>query len=94
MIAAAEFACDVSGLRTDEARRLVRLIQRIEKLPSLRGIPAERVWRALQRDKKSSGGRIRMVLLPRLGSAEVCDGLDPARIRRFLANFLARGCPH
>ncbi len=94
MIAAAEFACGVSGLRTDEAQRLVHLIQRIEKLPSLRGIPAERVWRALQRDKKSSGGKIRMVLLPQLGSAEVCADLDPARIRRFLANFLARGCPH
>jgi 3-dehydroquinate synthase len=90
MIAAAELSCTLSGLRDGEAQRLVGLIQQIEPLPSLRGISAEDVWRALQRDKKSSGGKIRMVVLPSLGKAEVIADLDPVRIRRFLVDFLAR----
>jgi 3-dehydroquinate synthase len=85
MVAAAQFG----GLEGREARRLLGLIHRIGKLPSLGGISAGQVWSALQRDKKSASGKIRMVLLQRLGQAAVVDAVDPARLKGFLTSFLA-----
>lgn len=81
-------AAQLGGLKPAEKEQLRSLIFRIEHLPSLRGISPKRVWDALQRDKKSHGGKIRMVFLPRLGSAEVVDDLDPVRVRRFISDFL------
>jgi 3-dehydroquinate synthase len=89
MVAAAKLGCAVAGLPGKEAERLVRLIHRIERLPSLRGITTARVWGALQHDKKSHGGKIRMVVLPRLGRTEIVDNLDPMPLRRFVADFLS-----
>ncbi|MBZ5495112.1 MAG: 3-dehydroquinate synthase [Acidobacteriia bacterium] len=88
MIATAELSAATGGFRAEEAQRLIRLIRRIERLPSLQGISAQRVWAALQRDKKSRGGKIRMILLPQLGRSAVVDNLDPACIRRFITDFL------
>ena len=88
MIAALEFGRELGMLRPAEVERLTRLIYRVEKLPSLRGIRAQDVWRALKRDKKFRAGSIRMVLLPRLGETEIISGVDPAALRRFLKEFL------
>ncbi len=91
MIAAAELASAAGKLHAAEAQRLAGLIHRVGALPSLRGISPAKVWRALERDKKSLGGRIRMVLLPGLGRAEVVDDLDAAHLRRFVDKFLESG---
>jgi len=90
MIAAAGLAKAVSGLSSQEQQRLVSLIHRIERLPGLRRISSARVWHALQRDKKSQGGRIRMILLPAIGRTEIVDGLNPAQLRRFIFEFLKK----
>jgi 3-dehydroquinate synthase len=91
MIAAAHLSAAWTGLSSGEQGRLVRLIQRIEMLPPLRGISRDHVWTAIQRDKKSDGGRLRMVLLSKLGRAEIVDDFDPIVLRRFLATFLQWG---
>ncbi len=88
MVAAAGLGCAVAGFSPQEEERLVRLIHRIERLPTLRGISCARVWEALRRDKKSHGGRIRMILLPRIGRTEIVDNLDPSQLRYFIADFL------
>jgi 3-dehydroquinate synthase len=88
MIAAAKLSRVVGKLSTAETLRLVNLIRRVGTLPSLKGAEEDFLWRALQRDKKSVDGRLRLVLLPRLGHTEVADGLDPAVFRRFLGGFL------
>lgn len=90
MVAAVEFGREMDMLTPAEADRLVRLIHRIEKLPSLRGISAPSVWNALRRDKKIRAGEIRMVLLTRLGQAVVCDHIDPLHLRQFLGRFLSQ----
>jgi 3-dehydroquinate synthase len=90
MIAAAELSESLGELEAKEARRLVQLIQRIETLPPLRGISAEAVWQALQQDKKAIDGRIRWVLLQRLGQAQLVANLDPEHLRRFVAAFVKR----
>jgi len=88
MIAAAELSVSLGKMKAEEARRFAQLIQRIEALPSLRGISAEGVWRALRHDKKSVGGTIRMVLLQSLGHAQLVTDLDPGHLRRFVTSFL------
>ena len=74
-----------------ESVRLVQLIERVEPLPSMRDIRFEKVWAALERDKKFRGGMFRMVLLPRLGEAAIRSDIDPQRLRHFLKRFLQRG---
>lgn len=91
MIAAADLAAHSGILRTSQAQRLSDLIHRVGTIPSLRGISPARVWRALERDKKSLGGHVRMVVLPGLGRAEVIDNLDVTHLRRFISNFMGRG---
>jgi len=88
MMAAGELGCAMGRMRIEEAQWLMRLIHRIESLPPLRGISAARVWNVLQRDKKFHGGKIRMVLLRRLGQPEIVDDFDPSRLRRLIADFL------
>jgi 3-dehydroquinate synthase len=94
MVAAAGLGCAVAGFSRQEEQRLVRLIHRIERLPTLRGISCARVWEALRRDKKSHGERIRMILLPRIGRTEMVDHLDPSQLRHFIADFLKTADKH
>jgi 3-dehydroquinate synthase len=88
MIAAAELSSAMGMLPKEEALRLVALIRCIEKLPSLRGISAASLWRALQHDKKARDGRLRIVLLRRLGKAQIVDHVDPELLRRFVGRFV------
>jgi 3-dehydroquinate synthase len=94
MVAAARLGCAVAGLSPQDEERLVRLIHRIERLPALRGISCARVWDALRRDKKSHGGRIRMILLPGIGRTKLVDSLDPSHLRHFIADFLKTADHH
>jgi 3-dehydroquinate synthetase len=55
----------------------------------LKGICVGDLWKALIHDKKFRSGDIRMILLPRLGDAEIRTGIDPFRLRQFLKRFLA-----
>ena len=91
MIAAVGFGRELGHLRPGEARRLIDLIHRVRPLPSLKGIRLNPLWNALVRDKKFRSGDIRMILLNRIGDAEIRSGMDAATIRRFLRGFLASG---
>ncbi len=91
MIAAAAFSNDQALLTQAEEDRFVTLIRRVEKLPSLRGIRFEEVWRALQRDKKFLAGKMQMVLLRALGRPEITAAVDIGSLKRLLKNLLAGG---
>jgi 3-dehydroquinate synthase len=91
MILASEWAADTGKLAPSEARRLIRIIHRIERLPSIQGISPSIVWQAMRRDKKSLGGRQQLVLLPRLGQAEVVPDPDSVRWRDFVFRFVKQG---
>jgi 3-dehydroquinate synthase len=88
MIAAVEYGRELGLLRPEESSRLIRLIRRVGSLPSLRGISLSSLWNALVLDKKFRSGNIRMILLKRLGSAEIRDGIEPESLRQFLQRFL------
>jgi 3-dehydroquinate synthase len=91
MIAALEYGRELDLLQPEKSARLIRLILRIGRLPSLKGISFGNLWSALMRDKKFSTGDLRMVFLRQLGEAEVRAGIDPYSLQRFLRRFLALG---
>jgi 3-dehydroquinate synthase len=88
MIAAVEYGMELGFMQARESARLVQLIHRAGSLPSLKGISLGSLWNALLLDKKFSAGSIRMILLNRLGGAEVRDGIEPESLRGFLRRFL------
>ena len=88
MMAAVEYGRELGYLRPEEAARLLRIIRSVSPLPTLRGISGTDLWNALVRDKKFGTGDIRLVLLRKLGTAEICPGVDPSSLRRFLKKFL------
>jgi 3-dehydroquinate synthase len=70
MIAATLLSFGMNRMRETEASRIMRLIASVGPLPSLRGIRAAELRRIIAGDKKSRGGRVRWVLLRRVGKAE------------------------
>jgi 3-dehydroquinate synthase len=88
MIAAIGFGRELGMLDPADAGRLVRIIQRVADLPSLKGIGLPALWDTLKRDKKFRAGSIRLVLLPRLGATEIVSGIEPTHLKRFLRAFL------
>ena len=88
MAAAVGFGRELGFLADDEARRLTGLIRRVGPLPALKGIRLRQLWNALARDKKFRSGNIQMILIPRLGEAEIRSGIDPGKLRDFLGRFL------
>jgi 3-dehydroquinate synthase len=91
MIAALAYGRELDLLRPEEAARLVHLIRRVGSLPSIKGITVGKLWGSFLRDKKFRAGDIRMILLRRLGEAEIRTGMDPSQLRKFLKKFLASG---
>jgi 3-dehydroquinate synthase len=88
MIAAVEYGRDLGLLQPRESDRLVQLIRHVGPLPSLKGISLAGLWNGLVLDKKFTSGKIRMILLNKLGIAEVRDGIEPDSLREFLSKFL------
>jgi 3-dehydroquinate synthase len=89
MIAAVGYGRRLGLLQSDEAARLINLIRRVGRLPSIQNIPLARLWSALARDKKFQAGGIRMVFLPKLGVAEIRTEVDSSGLQQFLRDFLA-----
>lgn len=91
MIAALEYGRELGLLQPGESDRLVSLIRKVGPLPSLKGISLVGLWNGLILDKKFASGKIRMIVLDKLGVAEVRDGIEPDSLRGFLRKFLETG---
>ncbi len=94
MIAAAGLSRELGSLKADESERLIHLIHRVGPLPPLKNIRFPKLWQVMFRDKKFRAGKIHMVVLPRIGDAEICRDIDPVILRRFLKRFLDSGGAH
>ncbi|MGH9817055.1 MAG: 3-dehydroquinate synthase, partial [Candidatus Acidiferrales bacterium] len=76
LITAATIAAQRGILDHEAARRIVRLVRGVGRLPSLKGITAEQLWEAMQTDKKARGGRLRFILPRKVGAVEAVDDVD------------------
>jgi 3-dehydroquinate synthase len=70
MLAATLLGAGMNRMREADASRIIRLIASVGPLPPLRGIRAAELRPILAGDKKSRGGHVRWVLVPRVGKAE------------------------
>ena len=86
MALAARFSLALGALDAASCERAIRLIERAGLTTSLPAIPPDKMLDHMGRDKKNEGGKIRLILLKRIGEAYVDGGIGAARIREFLAN--------
>jgi len=72
-------------LDADSAARILGLLARVGPLPGLPRLPAARLLQALRADKKARGGRLRFVLLRRIGRAEVTSAVPESLVTKTVA---------
>jgi 3-dehydroquinate synthase len=91
MLAALGYSMELGLTPREEAVRLASLIDRVEKMPSLKGIELSELWDALIRDKKFRAGDIQLVLVPKLGVTRIRDCIRRQHFKAYLKHFLRRG---
>jgi len=72
-------------LDADSAARILRLLARVGPLPGLPRLPAASLLQVMRADKKSRGGRLRFVLLRRIGRAEVASDVPEILVTKTVA---------
>ncbi|MGH9969309.1 MAG: 3-dehydroquinate synthase [Pyrinomonadaceae bacterium] len=83
MLVAAEISKNLGLLAASELELLREAVRLCGPLPRASDLDAKLIMRSVQRDKKSVAGRIKWVLLERLGRARIVDGkeITPSLLR-------------
>jgi 3-dehydroquinate synthase len=68
MIVAGALSIATNNLPIGDAVRIIRLVRRVGTLPPLPRVSGEQILAAMRSDKKSRGGKLRLVLLSKIGS--------------------------
>jgi 3-dehydroquinate synthase len=84
MLIAARLSARLGWLQAADIERVRTLLERCGLPFTVPQIGSARALDYMQRDKKVRDGRIRLVLLRRLGSAQLADDYDPAALRAVL----------
>lgn len=84
MIAAAALGVVTGCTREADARRIIELVRRVGQLPPWPAGAAKALFQAMLLDKKTRGGRLRLVLSPRIGRAATREDVSAAQVRRVL----------
>jgi 3-dehydroquinate synthase len=77
MIAASRLAAGMGLTSSEDAGRVERLVRRVGPLPSLPQAKASRLAEIMHADKKTRGGKLRLVLSRKIGSAETFGPVAP-----------------
>jgi 3-dehydroquinate synthase len=86
MIAASRLAARMGLMPSQDSERVQRLVRRVGPLPPLPKTKAPRLVQIMHADKKTRGGKLRLVLSRKIGSAET---FGPAPLR-LIAEVLER----
>lgn len=89
MIAAGRLAVSLGKFSRDELGRLIAVIQAAGLPVNWPGLDADKTFAAMHTDKKMRGGKLRLVLPVRIGSAEIVTDV-PAEPIRAAISTLAR----
>jgi 3-dehydroquinate synthase len=84
MVMAAELSTRLGMLEPQSAERLRGLIERAGLPVAGPGLPADRYLELMSVDKKAQAGRLRFILLERLGSAVIRGDVSPDALRATL----------
>ena len=79
LLAAIRLAQRLRVLRgTEEAQRMIELVDRVGPLPPVRDLDSQKIFDLLSRDKKAIGGRIHWVLPERIGKVLITADVPQA----------------
>ena len=83
MLVAGQISKDLGLLAPSELELLRDTVRLAGTLPAARKLDQSAIMGAILRDKKSVGGRVKWVLLERIGRARIVDGkeITPALLR-------------
>jgi 3-dehydroquinate synthase len=84
MLCAAWLAVEFGILPARDAERISHLVARVGPLPPWPDVSAARLVETMRSDKKSRGGRLRLVLPTRIGHAETVEGVPEKLVLRVL----------
>jgi 3-dehydroquinate synthase len=84
MIAASRLAGRMGLLPAEEATRIERLVRRVGPLPSLPATKPSRLIEIMHADKKVRGGKLRLVLTRKIGTAETFGPVAPKLVAEIL----------
>jgi 3-dehydroquinate synthase len=87
MIAAASLGVMIGFTPQADARRIIELVRRVGNLLPWPAGAENALFQAMLTDKKTRGGRLRLVLSPKIGRAETRDDVSTAQIRRVLRSM-------
>ena len=89
MRAAAHLAMSLGEAADRDASHILDAIDRYGPIPSLRGIPAERIAARLVSDKKTIQGKVHFVLPRRIGEVAIVSGVDDGAVLAAIRSALA-----
>jgi 3-dehydroquinate synthase len=89
MMAAALLGHEIGVTRADDVSRIVSLVRRMGSLPAWPRVAPGVLLGAMRSDKKSRSGKLRFVLIPRIGEAGSYDGVPLDVVERVI-----RCAPH
>ena len=90
MVAAARTAVRLGRFTAADLAELIAVIDLVGLPTSLPDLDVDQIFGAMATDKKVRAGKLRLVLPTSIGTAEVCENVDPALIRSALASLTSR----
>jgi 3-dehydroquinate synthase len=81
MMAAALLGHELGITRADDVSRIVALVRRMGPLPPWPRVSTESLVEAMRSDKKARAGKLRFVLIPRIGKARSYDSVPTEAIK-------------
>ena len=90
LLMAAAMSARMGWLARADVQRVRSLLERAHLPTSAPGLNAGQMLEFMQLDKKIAGGRLRLVLLPKLGTARVCAEFEAGELRDTLQEFLGQ----
>jgi len=89
MMCAGLLGHQVAGMPANAVSRLVAMVRRIGPLPAWPKAPAAKLLHAMHADKKAREGKLRFVLVPKIGRAETFGDVPEKKVEAIL-----RYAPH
>lgn len=84
MVCASRLAESLGRIDAELTQRQIRLLAAVGLPTKLPDLPHEKLWRAMQHDKKVEHGRLRFVLPTRMGHVELVPDIDASQVMAVL----------